>query len=340
MLGALNFTPGLCGQQLAIGGTVQLAQCPLKGPTTNCTVPPVLARVKAQLGNKKDLKKPWIAFAREKGLDWTIFYYETLGRRENHCVLAGRQEKLSGSGISASIIEWLPSEKKTLCPVPHSLYYLCLRLLCEHVEHIESLEGLCDAAKKKICLPFCASRRMTLEDCSSLDLQISNSNMSVHLSPCAFLSEAGIHTMADSLAPLLKELHLEECHQLEALKILSALKKMQNLEISSVAAIPSVTDAFTSELLAHLGYNLRELSLADCGKTTDYSLETIGVVCCGLNSLTLDGPAVLHELGRFPVHSLEIPSFLSTKTPEEALVHVVGEARRTASSILPGDTDL
>ncbi|KAI3464394.1 hypothetical protein Pfo_021057 [Paulownia fortunei] len=49
------------------------------------------------------------------------------------------------------------------------------------------------------------------------------------------------------------------------------------------------------------------------------------------------GPAVLHELEKFPVHSLALPSLLSdpgAKTPEEALVHVFSEARRTTPSIL------
>lgn len=49
------------------------------------------------------------------------------------------------------------------------------------------------------------------------------------------------------------------------------------------------------------------------------------------------GPAVLHELESFPLHSLGLPSLLSdpsANTPEEALVHVVVEARRTAPSIL------
>ncbi|GFP81365.1 ATPase family aaa domain-containing protein at1g05910 [Phtheirospermum japonicum] len=49
------------------------------------------------------------------------------------------------------------------------------------------------------------------------------------------------------------------------------------------------------------------------------------------------GPAVLHELEKFPVHSLALPSLLSdpgAKTPEEALVHVFGEAKRTTPSIL------
>ncbi|XP_020533129.2 ATPase family AAA domain-containing protein At1g05910 isoform X2 [Jatropha curcas] len=49
------------------------------------------------------------------------------------------------------------------------------------------------------------------------------------------------------------------------------------------------------------------------------------------------GPAVLHQLEKFPVHSLGLPSLLSdpsAKTPEEALVHIFGEARRTTPSIL------
>ncbi|CAA0827812.1 ATPase family AAA domain-containing protein [Striga hermonthica] len=56
--------------------------------------------------------------------------------------------------------------------------------------------------------------------------------------------------------------------------------------------------------------------------------------CVGLDHI---GPAVLHELEKFPVHSLALPSLLSdpgAKTPEEALVHVFGEARRTTPSIL------
>lgn len=45
----------------------------------------------------------------------------------------------------------------------------------------------------------------------------------------------------------------------------------------------------------------------------------------------------MHELEKFPVHSLGLPSLLSdpsAKTPEEALVHIFGEAKRTTPSIL------
>ncbi|GLJ11464.1 hypothetical protein SUGI_0168290 [Cryptomeria japonica] len=63
------------------------------------------------------------------------------------------------------------------------------------------------------------------------------------------------------------------------------------------------------------------------------------LLLCGKEGAGLDhiGPAVLHKLERFPVHCLGLPSLLSdpsARTPEEALVHIVGEARRTTPSIL------
>lgn len=63
------------------------------------------------------------------------------------------------------------------------------------------------------------------------------------------------------------------------------------------------------------------------------------LLICGGEGSGLDhlGPAILHELEKFPVHSLGLPSLLSdpsAKTPEEALVHIFSEARRTTPSIL------
>lgn len=63
------------------------------------------------------------------------------------------------------------------------------------------------------------------------------------------------------------------------------------------------------------------------------------LLICSDDSSGLDhiGPAILHELEKFPVHSLGLPSLLSdpsAKTPEEALVHIFSEARRTCPSVL------
>ncbi|CAI0541139.1 unnamed protein product [Linum tenue] len=63
------------------------------------------------------------------------------------------------------------------------------------------------------------------------------------------------------------------------------------------------------------------------------------ILLCGSEASGLDhlGPAILHDLEKFPVHSLGLPSLLSdpsAKTPEEALVHIFGEARRSTPSVL------
>lgn len=51
---------------------------------------------------------------------------------------------------------------------------------------------------------------------------------------------------------------------------------------------------------------------------------------------TYIGPAVLHHLEKLPFHRLDIPCLFSNsaRTPEEALLHVVHEARRTVPSVL------
>ena len=67
------------------------------------------------------------------------------------------------------------------------------------------------------------------------------------------------------LAPIIKELHMESCQRLEAFNIFPALKKMQKLEVLSMAGIASANDEFVSELLAYLGCDLKEISLFGCG---------------------------------------------------------------------------
>ena len=67
------------------------------------------------------------------------------------------------------------------------------------------------------------------------------------------------------MAPIIKELRLESCQQLEAFNIFLALKKMQKWEVVSVAGITSVTDEFFIELLAYPGCDLKEISLFGCG---------------------------------------------------------------------------
>ncbi|CAM8889457.1 unnamed protein product [Rhodiola kirilowii] len=81
-----------------------------------------------------------------------------------------------------------------------------------------------------------------------------------------------------------------------------------------------------------------KLTMLSCGSAVPLVFRP-RLLLCGSENSGLDhlGPAILHELEKFPVHSLGLPSLLSdpsAKTPEEALVHIFGEAKRTTPSIL------
>ena len=68
----------------------------------------------------------------------------------------------------------------------------------------------------------------------------------------------------DILAPIIKELRMESCRQLESFKFLLALKNAKNGSAIS-GRDWNVTDELVSELLAYIGYELKEISLFGCG---------------------------------------------------------------------------
>lgn len=113
---------------------------------------------------------------------------------ERAAVLAARKEKLAGSGKSASLIEWEPMRDKDFKThtLPPPLEELCLGVLCKHVEFIESLEGIPDATKKKICRAFCASRKVTAQ---VLRLFITGSQTEISVPDCSLVSEIELNEL-------------------------------------------------------------------------------------------------------------------------------------------------
>ncbi|XP_004309823.1 PREDICTED: ATPase family AAA domain-containing protein At1g05910 [Fragaria vesca subsp. vesca] len=97
---------------------------------------------------------------------------------------------------------------------------------------------------------------------------------------------------------------------------------------------------YISDIFPLIGVSseLTKLTMLTCGSAIPLVYRPRLLLCGGEGSgLDHLGPAILHELEKFPVHSLGLPSLLSdpsAKTPEEALVHIFGEARRTTPSIL------
>ncbi|KAK4774614.1 hypothetical protein SAY86_009549 [Trapa natans] len=110
---------------------------------------------------------------------------------------------------------------------------------------------------------------------------------SINISQCSLLTASSIVTLANKVGSLLRELYIDDCQSIDAMLILPALKRLENLQVLSVAGISSVSDDFVVEFVAQLGHNLRELVLSDCTNLTDASIKTIAEVCPGLLALNL-----------------------------------------------------
>ncbi|KAJ7955978.1 F-box/LRR-repeat protein 13 [Quillaja saponaria] len=113
---------------------------------------------------------------------------------------------------------------------------------------------------------------------------------SINLSQCSLLTYASINILSDSLGSLLRELYLDDCQSIDAMLSLPALKKLEHLEIFSVAGLETVCDQFIREYIIACGHNIKELVLRDCVKLTDSSLKVIAEQCsklCALNLMNL-----------------------------------------------------
>ncbi|KAI4379572.1 hypothetical protein MLD38_005852 [Melastoma candidum] len=110
---------------------------------------------------------------------------------------------------------------------------------------------------------------------------------SINLSQCSLLTSAAIQTLANSLGAVLKELYLDDCQRIDIMVALPALKKLEHLEVLSLAGIQSVNDDFIRELLATQGPIIKELILDNCTNLTDLSCKLIAEACPSICSLSL-----------------------------------------------------
>lgn len=87
---------------------------------------------------------------------------------------------------------------------------------------------------------------------------------SLNLSQCSLLTSSSIDTLADSYGSVLRELYLDDCQSIDAMLTLPALKKLEQLEVLSLARIENVCDEFIREFISIRGHNMKELVLTDC----------------------------------------------------------------------------
>ncbi|KAJ1290406.1 hypothetical protein BS78_02G240700 [Paspalum vaginatum] len=157
-----------------------------------------------------------------------------------------------------------------------------------------------------------------------------------------------VYTSDDKFVIDVDSVSVEKYHFLEAMSTITPAAHRGSIvhsrPLSSIIA--PCLKRHLDKIMEHISDIFPFLSSVDFSKFSALSLgSSIPLVyrprllICGDESVGLDhvGPAVLHELEKFSVHSLGLPSLLSdpsAKTPEEALVHIFGEAKRTTPSIL------
>ncbi|WRX33852.1 hypothetical protein QQP08_026339 [Theobroma cacao] len=108
---------------------------------------------------------------------------------------------------------------------------------------------------------------------------------SINLSQSSLLTASAFDTLANSLASVLLELYINDCQSIDAKLILPALKKLEHLEVLSVAGLESVTDCFIKEFIIARGHGIKELILTGCRKLSDSSLKIIAETCPNLRAL-------------------------------------------------------
>ncbi|KAF5726133.1 Rad7 putative isoform 1 [Tripterygium wilfordii] len=110
---------------------------------------------------------------------------------------------------------------------------------------------------------------------------------SINLSQCSFLTFRSINLVKFYFESSLRELYIDDCMNIDAMRILPSLKKLKHLQVLSVAGIETVSDDFVIGIVEAIGRNLRELVFANCVALTDISVKFIGENCSKLYSLDL-----------------------------------------------------
>ncbi|KAH9805063.1 hypothetical protein WN944_002506 [Citrus x changshan-huyou] len=110
---------------------------------------------------------------------------------------------------------------------------------------------------------------------------------SVNLSQCSLLTNEGINLLVKHLKSTLRVLYIDHCQNIYAVSMLPALRKLNCLEVLSVAGIETVDDYFVTEIVRAHCLNMRQLVLANCGQLTDRALKFVGKKCSRLCALDL-----------------------------------------------------
>jgi len=138
----------------------------------------------------------------------------------------------------------------------------CGRVITEYTL-LSTLAKSPNCLSRLISLSLTGACRLTDKGLQSL-VSAATTLRSINLSECYQLTFASLDVLADSLGSLLKKLYLDDCIRIDVALILSALKRIEHLEVLSLAGLPTVSDKFIKNYIISCGHNIKELVLKDC----------------------------------------------------------------------------
>ncbi|KAI5415275.1 uncharacterized protein LOC127135873 [Lathyrus oleraceus] len=170
----------------------------------------------------------------------------------------------------------------------------CGRIVTEHTLPA-TLAKSPNSLSKLTILSLTGACRLTNE---GLRLLISSATelRSINLSQCSLLTWDSLDILADSFGSVLKELRIDDCILIDVACILPALKRFKQLQVLSLAGVPTVSDKFIKSYFIACGYNIKDLVLKDCVNLTDASMRVISKHCPGLRVLDIMNLGKLTDL--------------------------------------------
>ncbi|KAG1334288.1 putative DNA repair protein rhp7 [Cocos nucifera] len=189
-------------------------------------------------------------------------------------------------------IQWMPSKDKKCKtmggPIP-LLKDLCLKVLSDNAEEIESLEGIPDVIKHKLILMLCSSRKMSAR---ILGLLMSGTPTEIHLSDCSWATEA-------EFEGFLIQCNTDSLKVAQHAAVAISRKCSSNLQNLDLSFCRKMTDEALGLIVDNCS-NLRILKLFGCNQVTDTFLDGHS------NPLV----SIIGLRGNI-LHQIEIPEFLS-----------------------------
>eukprot|EP00249_Psilotum_nudum_P017534 c26376_g2_i1 orf=2-2341(+) len=215
---------------------------------------------------------------------------------EGRAAAAAARQQVEKVDIKSSLVDWQPSRVCSgTCSVDKSLpslHDLCCKVICANVERFESLYGLPDSTKHRICANLCERRKMGP---AAFALFIVEAPSEIRVPDCSHVSEKEVMQMVTQFTGKnLEVLELGNCGRWFSDQCVSAMVARSNGSLPSLYTVSlrgayRLTDNGLADFVRATPV-LTSLDLTDCSYLSELGIQIVAD-CLGsnLNKLCLDG---------------------------------------------------